>query len=141
MKRLKFAGGLAAFVLAAGVPAAAFAGAGDAIGTWKDMETGGTTQVYNCGQGICAKIVAAPKGKELDAKNPNAALQRRPLAGVVIMSSAVQDGANRWKGKLYNPEDGETYSGSLEVRSKDELKLQGCVLGFLCKSHTWRRTQ
>ena len=63
------------------------------------------------------------------------------MAGVVIMSGARKDGADRWKGKVYNSKDGKTYSGWLTVNGKNEVKLEGCVMGFLCKSHTWRRVQ
>ena len=63
------------------------------------------------------------------------------MAGAVIMSGAAKDGADRWKGEVYNSEDGKTYSGYVTVKSKDEVKLEGCVLSFLCKSHIWRRAK
>jgi uncharacterized protein (DUF2147 family) len=121
---------------------AAFAAAEDAIGTWKDADTGGITQVYPCEGGICIKVVTPSKAREKDDNNPDPALKGRSMAGAVIMTGAVKDGADRWKGKVYNSEDGKTYTGYIEVKSKDEVKLEGCVLGgIICKSHLWRRTQ
>ena len=111
MKRLKFIGAMAGLVLAAATPTQALAAAEDAIGTWKDTETGGITEVYSCPGGICIKVVTPSKGREKDANNPNAALKGRSMAGVVIMSGAAKDGADRWKGQIYNSEDGKTYAG------------------------------
>lgn len=141
MKRLKFIGAMAGLVLAAATATQALAAAEDAIGAWKDTETGGITEVYTCPGGICIKVVTPSKGREKDNNNPNAALKGRSMAGAVIMSGAAKDGADRWKGQIYNSEDGKTYAGYLTVKSKDEVKLEGCVLTFLCKSHIWRRAK
>ncbi len=112
------------------------------MGTWKDTETGGILSVYSCGSGICIKVLTPGKGREIDAKNPNPALKGRSMAGVVLMEGAEKAGSDRWKGKLYNSEDGDTYTGYVVVTGKDEVKLEGCVLGGLvCKSHIWKRTQ
>jgi uncharacterized protein (DUF2147 family) len=121
---------------------AAHAAAEDAIGTWRDTETGGILSVYTCPGGICVKVVTPGKGRETDPNNPDPALKGRSLAGVDLMTGAAKDGADRWKGNLYNSEDGKTYSGYLVVSGKDELKLEGCVLaGLICKSHVWKRQQ
>ena len=141
---MKRATGLAAlsagFAMLLTLPASCFAAAEDAVGTWKDTETGATTQIYSCGCGICVKVVTPSKGREADNNNPDPKLKGRSMAGVTIMTGAVKDGADRWKGQLYNSEDGKTYSGWVIVKSKDEVKLEGCVLaGIICKSRVWRR--
>jgi uncharacterized protein (DUF2147 family) len=135
---------VAAMVLAiaVGAPAAANAAAEDAAGTWKDTETGGICSIYTCDGGICVKVVTPSKGREKDDNNPDPALKGRSMAGVVIMTGATKDGSDRWKGKLYNSEDGSTYTGYVIVTNKDEVKLEGCVLGgIICKSRIWRRSQ
>ncbi len=120
----------------------AFAAAEDAIGTWKDTETGAICSVFSCGGGICIKVVRPAKEFAKDDNNPDPALKGRSMAGVTIMTGASKSGADRWTGKLYNGEDGGTYTGSIIVTSKDELKLQGCVLGgIICKSRIWHRAQ
>jgi len=142
MRRTSSLAGIAAslaFGLALSGPA--FAAAEDAIGTWKDADTGGITQIYTCDGGICIKVVSPSKDRAVDSNNPDPALKGRSMAGAVIMQGAAKDGADRWKGKLYNSEDGKTYSGWVIVKSKDEVKLEGCVLSILCKTHTWHRTQ
>jgi uncharacterized protein (DUF2147 family) len=118
------------------------AAAEDAIGTWRDTETGGILSVYSCAGGICVKVVTPSKGRETDTNNPDPTLKGRSMSGVEIMTGAAKEGADRWKGHLYNSEDGATYSGWLVVQSKNEVKLQGCILGgLICKSHVWKRVQ
>jgi uncharacterized protein (DUF2147 family) len=142
MKRANALAALSAgFALWLAAPATCFAAAEDAVGTWKDTESGATTQIYSCGGGVCVKVVTPSKGRETDNNNPDPALKGRSMAGVTIMTGAVKDGAERWKGQLYNSEDGKTYTGYIEVKGKDEVKLEGCVLGILCKSRVWRRAQ
>jgi uncharacterized protein (DUF2147 family) len=44
-----------------------------------------------------------------------------------------------WRsGRLYNPEDGRDYKGSLHLQSPNRLVVDGCVL-FLCRTQVWRR--
>ncbi len=125
-------------VMAAAAPA--WAGAEDAIGTWRDTEKGSIVSVYKCGDGVCAKIIKTSNPGEKDVNNPNPALRNRPVAGLVIMSGGKKSGDNAWTGSLYNREDGQRYSGSLTVVSKNQLELKGCVAGgLICKSRIWTR--
>ncbi|MGO9543880.1 MAG: DUF2147 domain-containing protein [Rhodomicrobium sp.] len=141
MKRIsRFAGLAAGLAFGLALAGPAFAAAEDAMGAWKDSETGATFDISSCPGGICIKIVTPSKEFEIDNKNPDPALKGRSMAGVTIMTGAAKDGPDRWKGQLYNGEDGKTYSGWVIVKSKDEVKLEGCVLaGILCKSRLWRR--
>ncbi len=143
MRRLKSAW-ISSACLAALIafPATSFASGDEAVGTWKDTETGAITQIYSCGGGICIRVVKPSKEHAVDDHNPNPKLKGRSMAGVTIMHGASKAGENKWKGKLYNSEDGETYTGYITVKGKDEVKLDGCVLGgLICKSRVWRRSQ
>ena len=49
---------------------------------------------------------------------------------------------NQWKGKVYNAEDGKTYTGFIQLTSANKLKLEGCVMGgLICKGETWTRSK
>ena len=143
MKRTTgFAALAAGLGLLIALPNAVLAAAEDAIGTWVDSETGATTEIFSCPGGICVKIVTPSKAREVDNNNPDPKLKGRSMAGVVIMTGAVKHGDDRWKGDLYNSEDGRTYTGYVVVSSKDQLKLEGCVLGgIICKSRIWNRAK
>jgi uncharacterized protein (DUF2147 family) len=138
MNGLKIA--LAATALTFGAHTTANAAPEDAFGTWRDATKGSTVRVYSCGGGLCAQIVKTSDAGAKDVNNPNPALQKRPIAGLVIMSGAKKSGDNAWKGSIYNREDGQRYSGSITVVNKNTLELQGCGLGGLvCSSRTWTR--
>lgn len=119
---------------------AALASAEDAFGTWRHPENGSLVKLYSCGGGLCAQIVKTQDPNAKDDKNPDPSKRGRKVEGIVIMSGAKKEGDNQWRGKLYNREDGNTYSGSITVLSKTQVKLEGCVLGgIICKGVTWTR--
>ncbi len=120
-------------------PALAFAGGGSPTGTWRHPDSS-QIKFYSCGGGLCAKIVKATNPGERDVNNPDAAKRNRKVQGLVIMSGAKKVSNNNWRGKLYNPDDGSTYTGKVILLSNKELKLQGCALGGLvCKGETLSR--
>jgi len=122
--------------------AAQAASAEDAFGVWRHPENGSLVRMYQCGGGLCAKVIKVRDPSRTDVHNPNPELRDRPIEGIVIMRSARKSGETRWKGRLYNTQDGETYSGVITVQSEKRLKLEGCVLGGLvCQGVTWNRVR
>src|SRR5262245_6959753 len=113
--------------------------ADDAFGTWLNPEDKSNIELYNCGEGLCAKITKLVDAKATDEKNPDAAKRERPIVGLVIMDGAKKSGASKWSGTLYNPTDGKSYSGTITVKSKDAVDLSGCVAYVLCRTTTWTR--
>jgi uncharacterized protein (DUF2147 family) len=60
------------------------------------------------------------------------------MIGVRIFG--MQKTANgRWTGTIYNAEDGQSYSGSVEMIGPNRLKIEGC-LGPFCNHEFWTRT-
>jgi uncharacterized protein (DUF2147 family) len=133
------AAGLLALALASG--SASAQKAEDAVGTWLNPDNGSNVEFYKCGEGVCGKIVKNTDGQKTDDKNPDASKRNRPIVGLVIMQGAKKTGDNKWSGQLYNRENGKTYSGTVTVKSKNELDLSGCVAAVLCKTVTWTRVK
>jgi uncharacterized protein (DUF2147 family) len=113
------------------------------VGTWSMGKV--TVKVTNCGSGICANIVALKEpisridGKpKVDRENPDPAKRNRPLIGLAVISGMKPAGDGKWAGKIYNADDGKTYSATLRLDGAT-LKVQGCVLGVLCKTNTFTR--
>jgi uncharacterized protein (DUF2147 family) len=129
---------LAALLLAAAAHAQT---AEDAVGVWQNPENKSHTEFYKCGAGVCGKIVKVVDGQKTDDKNPDPAKRNRPIVGLVIMQGAKKTGPNKWSGQLYNRADGKTYSGSVTVKSKNELDLSGCVALVFCKTTTFTRVR
>jgi len=68
---------------------------------------------------------------------PALALRNRPIVGLQIFEGWKEVGANKWKGSVYDPEDGTSYDIDITLAGND-LTLKGCI-AFLCDSDTWTR--
>ena len=111
--------------------------ASKAVGTWR-TPTGSVIRITGGKSSIVGTIVSVRDKSRRDSKNPNAKLRKRKLPGVRIFR-LKRNGADAWKGSLYNTENGKTYSGHVKVLGANKIKLSGCVLGILCKSQIWTR--
>jgi uncharacterized protein (DUF2147 family) len=124
------------------------ASAGDPRGNWMTESGKAKISIASCGAALCGNIVAMQEpndpatGKpKTDSNNPDAAKRARPMIGVQIVIDMKPDAADKWKGQVYNAEDGKTYSGSITLVDAKTLTLQGCALGgLICKSQTWTRS-
>jgi uncharacterized protein (DUF2147 family) len=113
------------------------------LGVWKNP-TGSTIQIYRCGPNVCAKVIAisSKAPSRVDSENPEKALRTRPICGLEIGRSFHLTGPDQAQGgKLYDPESGNTYSGSM-ISDGDILKLRGYIgLSLFGRTETWTRAQ
>ena len=146
-----------ALAAALGVLTAAFlapcgqsqAASGDPSGFWykPDAERESKIQVFKCGKDkLCAKIIWLKnpndsRGSPLhDVRNENPSLRGRSIVGLPLFSGMTQSAPAIWSGQIYNPEDGHTYSATLMLISRSEIKLRGCKAWLLCGEKQWLRT-
>jgi len=121
--------------------------AADPTGTWLTEDGKATVRVGDCAGALCGTIVALKEpndpqtGKpKIDKNNADAGKRGRAIIGVQIVIGLKPDGANKWSGQVYNPEDGKTYAGSVTLPNANTIKVQGCILGgTICKTNTWTR--
>ena len=115
-----------------------------ANGVWMLDSGKVTVRIAPCGPNLCGEIVglAKPLNKQglpkVDKKNPDEALRNRPLMGLTILANMKPSGDNKWKGTIYNADDGRTYSSYMKL-SGDNMKVKGCV-GPFCKTMKFIRT-
>lgn len=110
-------------------------------GTW--LTESGRTQVKiaPCGGDYCGTITWMQTPAK-DAKNPDTSKRGRDLVGTRMLYGLKPDGRTGWKGKLYNFENGKTYTGKMELTGDSTLKLSGCIMGgVICKSQSWKKVQ
>ena len=102
-------------------------------------------QIYKCESGICARIayVDPGVGHTTDGKNPNPSLRDRSLCGLKIGNGFQEkDATHAEDGKLYDPESGNTYSGTLTLLSDATLKLRGYIgIALFGRTEDWKRAQ
>jgi len=115
--------------------------AAEANGIWARPGGSSRIQIAPCGGALCGTLVWLREPRK-DTNNPDPAKRSRPLLGSQTVFGMVADGGGRWKGKVYNAEDGKTYSGVMTLVGNTGLKLEGCVLGgLICKGETWQRVK
>ncbi|MBM4404287.1 MAG: DUF2147 domain-containing protein [Candidatus Cloacimonetes bacterium] len=103
-----------------------------------------TTAGNYAGRIVWLKEPNDAKGKpKVDHKNPNDALQSRPLIGLVIVTGLEYKGkSNYGGGKIYDPKSGNTYSSKGELVDHNTLKLRGYIgVSLIGRTDTWTRTQ
>ena len=134
-----------AFACLLALAPAANAQSSDPSGVWLTQAGDARVKVSKCGGGICGVIVGLKEpidqttGKpQVDDKNPNPALKKRPMIGLPLFSGMQPAAPNKWSGQIYNADDGGTYASSISVAGPDALKVEGCV-GALCGGETWTR--
>jgi len=90
-----------------------------------------------CGAALCATI-AAPKSQVdpqtgqpwTDKNNPDPAMRNRSLVGVPVLYSLMPDGPARWSGRLYNIDNGQSYTGHLLELAPRTIRVEGCAIGI-----------
>lgn len=116
-------------------------------GTWLTEDKSTHVVFQSCGAADCGKVVWLKEPMDPDTGqawrdkfNSDESQKRRPLMGLTIASGLKPSGAGRWEGAIYNPDDGKTYSGEVQLVGQDRLQLKGCAFGGLvCESEVWSR--
>jgi uncharacterized protein (DUF2147 family) len=105
-------------------PALADPGPADPIyGVWSRDNHIEKMEFFDCEGRLCARgVLPRPDGSQ-------------PM----ILRYAARIEPNKWRGDLFNPENGKTYSGTITLDSPTRLTLTGCLIAFLCQSETWSK--
>jgi uncharacterized protein (DUF2147 family) len=121
-------------------------GNGGPDGIWQTQAGDAKIRVSRCGAGICGVVVSLREpidpatGKpQVDDKNPDPKLTKRPIIGLSLFSAMRPVGPNQWSGRIYNADDGKTYASNVSVTGPATLKVEGC-LGTLCGGEEWTRS-
>jgi len=124
---------VAAFALAA-LMAGIEIGLASPAGTWLAKD-GAKLRISACGLGFCGFIAQSridpSTGRPMtDKNNADPAKRSRPLVGVETLISMQPNGPNTWSGRLYNDDDGKTYSGNLIELGPSSIRIEGCSGGI-----------
>jgi len=125
-------------MLLVGIGGQAFAA--DPKGNWLVADKKAVIRIEPCGPALCGTI-ASTQFEGRDENNPDPSKRNRSIVGIQILLGLTQTAENRWDGEIYNPENGKTYTGRIILNSANDLRIEGCVLGFLCGGENWTRTK
>lgn len=126
--------------LATATTAAAAAPTAEPTGEWAVEGDLAHVQIENC-SGQLWGVVSWEKSPGTDSNNPDPSKRTRPTLGMPILLGMTPADSNRWDGEIYNSNDGKTYSAHIGLVNKDTLRVEGCVLGFLCGGQNWTRVK
>jgi uncharacterized protein (DUF2147 family) len=135
-----------------GVSPLSAASADDILGEWTTQSGKARVLIYRCNSDqYCGKVVwlreaaYGPDDPEAgqpirDRWNPDPEKRARALQGLDVLLGFRFDG-RRWDaGRIYNPEEGRTYSCVLELESPARLKVRGYVgVTMLGRTVHWTR--
>lgn len=115
------------------------------VGKWETEGGKSHVEIRKSGSQYVGKIVWLKEpnrdGKpKTDRQNPEKSLQGRPILGLQVLSGFAFKGGEWVDGKIYNPEDGKTYSCKMSLKDKNTLQVRGYVFNpALGKTQVWKR--
>lgn len=112
--------------------------AAEVYGKWATQNKEAEINIVKCGDGICGLIAKESMPGSVDTENKDPKLRGRPILGMQLFKLKNTNNPKKWEGDLYNPRDGKTYSGVVNMLNDNEIKLEGCVLIF-CQGEVWSR--
>jgi len=113
------------------------------LGVWKTSKKAdaGKVTIYKCGSKFCGKLSWIKNPEDKDTKNPNPAKRNRKLLGTNIVWGFVYDDGEWVDGKIYDPNNGKTYSCKMWLESNNVLKVKGYIgISLIGRSTTWYRS-
>jgi uncharacterized protein (DUF2147 family) len=117
------------------------------LGYWATQDS--ILQVSRAGDSLSMRVVAMqnptytegephgpPGAVRVDVNNPDEALRDRQIMGMELLSD-YEFSKNRWRGKIYDPQSGNTYSSTMWVED-GELQMRGYIgVAFLGRTQTF----
>jgi uncharacterized protein (DUF2147 family) len=104
---------------------------------WVNAEEGWVVETRPCDSGLCGYLVGYrvthpddPDYVARDTHNPDPAKRGQALCGLMLMGgfNPSKRVPGKWEdGWIYDPDTGETYSGTVTVVDADTVKLRGYV--------------
>jgi uncharacterized protein (DUF2147 family) len=128
-------------------------GTDNVLGLWKTNEDRSRVELYKCGDKICGKVAwlrepkftrskDGPVGEvKQDLRNPDVALQKRPILGLQVIEGMVYMGDNTWEnGMCYDPQSGNSYRCKMRLVAPDRIDLRGYIgFSFIGRTYTLMR--
>ena len=126
--------GLATLALTPGVHAAE----AESFGIWTNPQRSVQVRAHRCGEAMCGTVVQASEKARADARKGGV----DDLIGARLFNGFVPEKENVWRGKVFVPDIGKTFSGTITLVDERTLSAQGCLIGRIgCRSQVWTRVR
>ncbi len=114
------------------------AAAAQPAGEWLVADGSARIRIEPC-RGALWGVIAWSQNPGTDENNPDPAKRSRSIIGLPILLDMKPAEPNRWEGEVYNAENGKTYNSRISLVKDNVLRIEGCLLGFLCGGENWTR--
>jgi uncharacterized protein (DUF2147 family) len=115
--------------------------AADPTGEWRVANGDANIRIDDCDSALWGIISWEKVPGGTDSHNPSPAERNHPTLGLHILKAMKPTKPGLWEGEVYNAENGKTYTSKMSLPSPDVLRIEGCVLGFLCGGENWTRVK
>ena len=107
-----------------------------AAGIWRNPKNTVHVKLQPCGGTVCGTVVwAAPKAQAAAREGGTS-----KLVGTQLFREFRQVRPGEWKGRVFVPDLGRTFTGTMNAQGPGKIVGRGCLIGgLLCKSQTWTR--
>jgi uncharacterized protein (DUF2147 family) len=110
-------------------------------GEWLVNDRVARIKIVDCSGHLWGVVAWEARPGGTDIRNPDPQLRSRPTLGMPILLDMTPTRPNKWEGQVYNSRNGKTYSANISLSDPNTLRIQGCVLGFLCGGESWTRVE
>jgi uncharacterized protein (DUF2147 family) len=108
------------------------------FGIWRNSKDSVHLDISRCGEALCGRVVWANDKAKADARKGGT----DPLIGTELLRNFRTDGKGRWRGKVFVPDIGQTFYGTITPIDTSRLKARGCLFaGIVCRSKIWIRVE
>ncbi len=137
MRRFILAAVAAAFFVVSGAAATAQGRDTQALtGVWRNPKNTVHVRIQPCGANVCGTVAWASPQAIAAAREAGTA----NLLGTQLFREFRHESEGYWGGRVFVPDMGRTFSGTLRLSGPNSVVARGCLIGrFLCKSQTWVR--
>lgn len=103
---------------------------------WRNPSNSVHIRSEHCGDRICGVVVWASEKAKADARKGS----QKPLVGSQLFRDFVEERPGVWRGQVFVPDIGRTFTGTIRVVDANRLEAKGCLLGNMgCRSQQWVR--
>ncbi|WP_062344277.1 DUF2147 domain-containing protein [Novosphingobium sp. CCH12-A3] len=108
------------------------------FGVWRNPQNSVHVRAEPCGDRMCAVVIWANDKAKADARKGGT----DPLVGSRLFRDFKLEKPEIWRGKVFVPDIGQTFSGTVTVVDDNTIVGRGCLIGRIgCKSQQWTRIQ
>jgi len=105
---------------------------------WRNPANSVHIRAEPCDNRMCGVVIWANDKAKADARKGSP----DPLVGAQLFRDFEQEQPSVWRGRVFVPDIGRTFTGRVTVLDSNRLEANGCLVGRIgCRSQIWTRVE